>query len=425
MAILKSVKIQDFWGDRDVEIDFEENVNFLIGPNGSGKTTIINTVAAALSADFHALDQLPFRTIDLALTDTTDRRKKPSIQIRKRSRKSGPFTSLDYKIRETANSPAQTLSLDELEEELLLRSGARFSSRRSALFRHQNDLREIVYRLIPSTWLSVHRSVSENDADDRNTFESPVDKKLFEVHRSLQSYFGQLEKQSKERIDQFQTLMFLALLKKSSPHMLYALEDYTTDQMALIDIFKSLSVREEQFESEINEHFDSYGAARDKIREESGPVGFDVAEPIINQTKLHSIVLQWQDLTRSQDELFAPRDRFLETFNSLLQRKELSLNDSNEIVVTTQSGKTFGPDQLSSGEKQLLIIFGEALLQRRQPRVYIADEPELSLHLSWQESLVENLLSLNSEAQIIFATHSPDIVSRYQDCVINMEKILN
>ena len=77
-----------------------------------------------------------------------------------------------------------------------------------------------------------------------------------------------------------------------------------------------------------------------------------------------------------------------------------------------------------SGEKQLLIILGEALLQRSAPWVYIADEPELSLHVTWQESLVRNLKKVNPNAQIVFATHSPDIVSTYEDCVFDMEKIL-
>jgi predicted ATP-dependent endonuclease of OLD family len=79
---------------------------------------------------------------------------------------------------------------------------------------------------------------------------------------------------------------------------------------------------------------------------------------------------------------------------------------------------------LSSGEKQLIILFGEALLQEGAASVYLADEPELSLHVAWQEQLVSSLRELNASAQLIFATHSPDIVSVYGDRVIDMERVL-
>jgi predicted ATPase len=79
---------------------------------------------------------------------------------------------------------------------------------------------------------------------------------------------------------------------------------------------------------------------------------------------------------------------------------------------------------LSSGEKQLLILLSEVLLQKQTPSIFITDEPELSLHVSWQEKLVSSLRSLNSQAQIIAATHSPDIVGVLSDRAIDMESII-
>ncbi|MNQ81639.1 hypothetical protein D3C85_966700 [compost metagenome] len=81
-------------------------------------------------------------------------------------------------------------------------------------------------------------------------------------------------------------------------------------------------------------------------------------------------------------------------------------------------------EELSSGEKQLLIILGEALLQQSEACVYIADEPELSLHVYWQEELTKAISQLNRNAQIIFATHSPDIVGGHADKIIDMENLL-
>ena len=38
------------------------------------------------------------------------------------------------------------------------------------------------------------------------------------------------------------------------------------------------------------------------------------------------------------------------------------------------------------------------------------DEPEVSLHVEWQERLIELILSLNPNVQIILTTHSPALV---------------
>ncbi|MFQ2515535.1 AAA family ATPase [Aeromonas caviae] len=69
-------------------------------------------------------------------------------------------------------------------------------------------------------------------------------------------------------------------------------------------------------------------------------------------------------------------------------------------------------------------MFALSLVQNLEPVIYIADEPEISLHITWQEYLTDTILELNPNAQIIFATHSPDVVGPYQDKTINMENIL-
>ena len=81
--------------------------------------------------------------------------------------------------------------------------------------------------------------------------------------------------------------------------------------------------------------------------------------------------------------------------------------------------------KLSSGEKQLLILFIEALLQRQQPYIFLADEPELSLHISWQRNIVSAIRSLNPNAQIVVATHSPEIAGKYKNRILDMEDILH
>jgi len=63
--------------------------------------------------------------------------------------------------------------------------------------------------------------------------------------------------------------------------------------------------------------------------------------------------------------------------------------------------------KLSSGEKQILIIFLSILIQGNNPFILLMDEPETSLHVEWQSLLIENIKKLNSNIQIIIATHNP------------------
>ena len=68
------------------------------------------------------------------------------------------------------------------------------------------------------------------------------------------------------------------------------------------------------------------------------------------------------------------------------------------------------PYQLSSGEKQLLLILTTVLCQDSRPTIMLMDEPEISLHFEWQKILLESILELNPNIQIIVATHSPAMV---------------
>ena len=93
---------------------------------------------------------------------------------------------------------------------------------------------------------------------------------------------------------------------------------------------------------------------------------------------------------------------------------------SGKLKIESSSPSELNPFILSSGEKQILILLTQALLRVDEPVVYIADEPELSLHVLWQEKLLESLVSLSGQIQVIVATHSPDIVGKFRDKVIKL-----
>ena len=90
----------------------------------------------------------------------------------------------------------------------------------------------------------------------------------------------------------------------------------------------------------------------------------------------------------------------------------------------SQIGETLTPYQLSSGEKQMLVILLTVLVEDQQPYVLFMDEPEVSLHIDWQQRLIDLILTLNPNVQIILTTHSPAVIMNgWADCVTEVSDI--
>lgn len=91
--------------------------------------------------------------------------------------------------------------------------------------------------------------------------------------------------------------------------------------------------------------------------------------------------------------------------------------DTGKVVVRSENELLFSmkdekihPYQLSSGEKQILVICLTVLIQDQKPCVLFMDEPEASLHIDWQKKLLDLILELNPAVQIVLTTHSPAVI---------------
>ena len=104
------------------------------------------------------------------------------------------------------------------------------------------------------------------------------------------------------------------------------------------------------------------------------------------------------------------KTRFQDLIDELFQETRKKINRSSNELQFQQYGEKLPPYALSSGEKQMLVILLTVLLQDGKNYVLFMDEPEVSLHIEWQERLINIVRSLNSNAQIILTTHSPAVV---------------
>lgn len=431
MNILEKVTITGFWGNHSLSINLNKDVNFLIGVNGSGKTTVMNLIAATLNADFQTLDRIQFEKISIQLKEIGGR-KKPTIEIEKKPVLNSPFSTLKYKIRNKASESATEYSLSDLEEQYALRGDAyirqvhEISQRLySHTYRNNRGLLEHLDTLLNIKWLSIHRSDASRIIREERGYESTVDKKLSDLSNDFVKYFSSLTKLTEIETEKFQKFFFASLLPKGNEMALSVNSslDLHQEKTALIEIYEKFKVEKREYIKSLNEYFKNTAEAFNLLSKKK-PLESKHIINILSAWRIHKVVQQWKELSMNLKKIYEPREIFLNTINGMLQRKHLFLNEKNELIVETISGKRFPLTQLSSGEKQLIIILGEALLQEKASWVYIADEPELSLHVTWQEQLITSLRKINPNAQILFATHSPDIVSIYGKNIFDMEKVL-
>ncbi len=120
-----------------------------------------------------------------------------------------------------------------------------------------------------------------------------------------------------------------------------------------------------------------------------------------------------REYEKSRDEIYEPLMKFSKLVNSFLEQtsKEIKITNRGEVKIYI-SGIERQLTILSSGERQILIMLAHLSLNTQLPKsgVFIVDEPELSLHIAWQDMFVEAVQAAGPELQIVLATHSPAII---------------
>jgi hypothetical protein len=115
------------------------------------------------------------------------------------------------------------------------------------------------------------------------------------------------------------------------------------------------------------------------------------------------------------DDIRSRIDLFKSLISARFIDKELQIDRENGFKITSANGTDVPLDKLSSGEQHQLILIFDLLFEVTPNSLIMIDEPELSLHVAWQNSFIESLLriiGLNS-FDVLLATHSPAIVARH------------
>lgn len=105
-----------------------------------------------------------------------------------------------------------------------------------------------------------------------------------------------------------------------------------------------------------------------------------------------------------------PKTAFQDIIDDLFGETLKTIDRQSNELRFVQYGEELSPYCLSAGEKQVLIILLTVLLQNERHCVLLMDEPEVSLHVEWQQRLVRIIRGLNPNVQIILTTHSPAMI---------------
>lgn len=144
--------------------------------------------------------------------------------------------------------------------------------------------------------------------------------------------------------------------------------------------------------------------------------------------KVNKLLVEFEKFEIESNKKLEHINLFLNTINYFLKdsaKKLLFKEDTAEITFNTLDKN--GNDvtdvtefrdikYLSSGEQQILILFAYLTFNSQDGRIFIIDEPELSLHIKWQEDFLEYLERITPKSvQLILATHSPILVGKKKE----------
>lgn len=123
------------------------------------------------------------------------------------------------------------------------------------------------------------------------------------------------------------------------------------------------------------------------------------------------------------DRLFAKIDLFRRILNRRFQFKTVSINKNQGVVFHTSAGRPLDPTSLSSGEQHEVVLLYQLLFEVKPKSLILIDEPELSLHILWQEQFLRDLADITalSDFDVLIATHSPQIISDRWDLTVELK----
>ena len=432
------------------DISFDPEWQFLIlhGPNGIGKTRLLELIYSVFSARYLKLATLPFMSARFDFADRSwievsrgDHQRPPALLTEDGTQRAQQPVSnhLDWQIGlpdETIHRHTMKLPIVPNDDRLVARLEHRYPVEQvdidSWLDHVEGDLvsfYELVERYTPSL---PSFALPESIPDTFVAYLDYHNVHLIETQRLLHRQHS-LRRHSRQRERQPTQQPTVVSYASNLIHTLDAvLAANSRTSQALDRSFPSRLFTEDtttENEDQLRRRYDEQQQLRSRLAKiailDSSP---DLQLPERELKSWERIVLRTY-LDDASDKL--------ETFQSLLDRLELMRDIVNEkflfkhlhidreegfVFRDTDSGIRVDLRQLSSGEQHELVLLYDLLMNVAEQSLVLIDEPEISLHVAWQKSFlddVDRVASLTAQ-RFIIATHSPQIIGRWWERAVEL-----
>ena len=435
--MIKKFKITGLFGFRNVDINFENNVKILIGENGFGKTTVLNSLYYLLNKKYTKLSNIEFETMELNFQN------EEKIQFTKFELES----YINY-IESNNNNRRMPLSVlkhletldlsefinnDDIHEEKIIdfikNSEIRHFAPMQIMVREISkyikdypsfdvfDRLEKIRNTLNFSilYLPTYRRVEE-DLKNLGSFKERI------IHRNDgRSYYRELEEDLEVTDD---TLIHFGMedVRKKIITVEQEIEKSTitgfsklTGQMLSLFLNGFRKIQDSEIE-ELDENTIKIILHRvgDNIpqKDKDGILKLLKDKAKLKEKKdLVSFIFKLIDIYNEHKHLDDKIKNFRDVCNEYLVDKQFRYDESSVDLDIYRNGtdEKVEINKLSSGEKQIISIFSKIYLEKTENLIVLFDEPELSLSLPWQKRLLPDIINSEKCKFLLAVTHSPFI----------------
>ncbi len=431
-SMLESIKIKKLFGlfDYHITLDTSENITILTGPNGYGKTTILNIIYHFFNQQFSYFQKLNFESIHFEFSENkrmelTKKEKQAAltnnlaifprvytdihINFFDSEKKIGTFI-YDSELRELiTNELKNFFSLRQIEEDLWIniRTNEKISL---------NNFLNLYKEQLPEHFLSlIKKKQSEEENNPIIIFLNSLNIYLIKEQRLLHKIFGRY----KEEDTFLNTIeLYAEELKKLIEEK--QLEAYQITQKLDSSFPKRLIEAKTVIdEATFKERFAKLKDKQSKLQQ----FGITTTEQEIPDYNTESAKVLSVYLNDSEEKLSVYDDLLtkIDLFASIISQKDFAFKT---LQISSNKGFSFYQNKmlqplsltdLSSGEQHEVVLLYELLFKTAPNTLILIDEPEISLHVIWQKAFIDDLKKIAKLKKISFlvSTHSPQIINNY------------
>lgn len=378
--LITSVKVRALYGLHNYEIDFNKDtsVKIIHAPNGYGKTTILKLIRSVISGDFEAIKQVLFDIFEICFEDEL------CMHVAKKG------NEIVYEITDLEGTHKYVVGSEiegDTSEHLLER------------------LKEVQGE-VPIYFIDANRLWFERkDYKDEEKVYLPT---VLEYARELSEWMREALAQSNFCGQE---------LDRSFPNRLaQMLTAPSAEALTAEEIEEALKVLE-------NKRTILQGAGLFSNKEEETPK--EIVHLDENMRKVLTLYIEDSQAKLKVFETLATKINLLcSLINKRFSYKIMEVNMKEGFVFKVPSHEKLKADKLSSGEQNELILMFMLLFKAPSHAFILMDEPEISLHIAWQQSFLEDMEAIAklSNIRLLIATHSPDIINGRWDLATGLEE---